>query len=983
MVSENNNSQYTQVVVLAGGLVLLFLGLLFFLGWYTHYLTLVQEYSPLLPMRYNTAIGFVGCGAGFLFLRFGRLGLASLFGVALVLLGGFTLMEHVFNIDYGINQLLGARNSTGEVSNPDRISPSSALCFVLLGTGMISRWVLMRYKHFPYVVGVLGGLVSSLSMVAFSGYYFKLDSLHGWGFITHMEVYAVAGFIIAGICFVVLAWSLDGRVGTRLPDWFPVLFGIGMITITLILWQFYQFLETGDLIQGMDFSIRHAHDALLVFGVTISLLITLILKYNQTAQERLTKLKQEEEKTNRLLHTKNVLNSLLQLATKPHTLDQLLEISLDHILTGTWIATMNKGAIFLYDKDCGKLVMRSQRGIHNSLLQTCNKVPSGECLCGIVFKTGEILFANSHDARHTRRYEEMAAHSHYCVPINTGEQLIGVINLYLHKSHVKSADEEELLGMIAKTLSWIIEHKQHEQGMIEQTVLINNILNSSPDLAIAATDKNYCITYYNEMAEKIFGYTKEQVIGQTVQAIHTREQVAPERFERAVEIVRRDGIYRYRVTQEKNGEKSVISSRVSGIMNQSGQISGYILVSQDITDQMRMEESLRTAKEHAEKSAQAKSVFLATMSHDIRTPMNAILGMGEILKESGLNQEQSNYLRILTNAGKNLLALINDILDLSKVEAGQLSIEALSFDLHQLTEETHRILLDTATAKNIVFDYRIQSDCPQFVVGDPERIRQVLLNLIGNAIKFTERGSVKLSLDPLDNDLIKFTLTDTGIGIKESEIEFIFEPFKQADKSISHRFGGTGLGLSICKRLVEAMGGSIQVQSEIGKGTVFQFTVRLPRSAGLISDETLAKVIPEDTAEAHLEHTSAAISMHILLVDDTEDNRLVIKAFLKKTPHRLVVAVNGEEGVKKFIADKFDLVLMDIQMPVLDGYGATLQIRKWEQAQGLSPTPIVALTADAMRNDMERTAAVGCDLHLSKPVKKAHLLNVINQFIQR
>lgn len=799
---------------------------------------------------------------------------------------------------------------------------------------------------------------------------------------TQMAIYIALGFVLLGMGLVAIAWSHNTGKVTCLPDWFPLVSGIGMVTVTLILWQVYHDMDSGIEESILNFSLKNAHDALLLFGLLLSGVLALTVHYNQTAQQRLLRLQREEEKSQKLIQTKNVLNALLQSATEPHSFDQLLEIAMDHILTGTWIATLRKGAVFLYDEDSDALVLRFQKDLDASLLKTCARVASGECLCGLVLKTRQVVFSDASDSRHTKSYKGMQPHSHYCVPIHSGNRLLGVFNVYLPAGHVRNAQEEEFFKIVANTLSGIIVYKQHDAKMLEKTAFINSILNSSPDLAIAATDLDFRITYYNDKAEEIFNHTKAQAIGQTVQSIHTRERVDAGRFDRAVEIVRREGIYRYVVNQSKNGQTRIISSKVSGILNQNNEIIGFVLVSQDITDQKQMEFDLRVAKERAEESTMAKSAFLATMSHEIRTPMNAILGMGEVLKDSGLNQEQSEFLQVLTNAGRNLLALINDILDLSKVEAGQLAIESLSFDLREFVEGTHRILLKAALDKELVFNFHIQKACPNLVVGDPERIRQVLLNLIGNAIKFTQRGSITLLVAPLQQDFISFTLSDTGIGIPANRIGLVFEPFKQADESISRRFGGTGLGLSICKQLVEAMGGTISVESEVGKGTVFRFVIRLPRSVGIIADPELARIPLHVDSDPQLLQPLTERVMKILLVDDAEDNHLVIHAFLRKTPHQLVDVVNGEEGVRRFKAESFDLVLMDMQMPVLDGFNATRQMRQWELEQGLSSVPIVALTANAMKEDMEKTAEVGCNLHLSKPLRKAHLFDVINRFSQ-
>jgi PAS domain S-box-containing protein len=397
-----------------------------------------------------------------------------------------------------------------------------------------------------------------------------------------------------------------------------------------------------------------------------------------------------------------------------------------------------------------------------------------------------------------------------------------------------------------------------------------------------------------------------------------------------------------------------------------------------IIERRQLVDKLNNAVGLAQKANTAKSQFLASMSHEIRTPMNAILGMGEVLRDSELNIEQNKTLKILTNAGNSLLALINDILDLSKIEAGQLQIETASFNICELVEETHQILAHKASEKGINFTFKFHPDCPHLVVGDSQRLRQVLLNLIDNAIKFTTKGDVALAVTKQQYDYIQFNISDTGIGISQDHIKKIFDPFMQADGSTSKRFGGTGLGLSICSHLIKAMGGEIQVQSKENKGSVFDFTIRLPKSDPAFSDDKLVEVVRKserrDVTHQQIPHTS----LKILLVDDEETNRMVITLFLKKTDHKITEAVNGEEAIKLFKSDTFDLVLMDMQMPVLNGLTATQQIRDWEKEQKRQPTIIIALTANAMRKDVERALEAGCDIHISKPIRKAHLFETIS-----
>jgi signal transduction histidine kinase/post-segregation antitoxin (ccd killing protein)/HPt (histidine-containing phosphotransfer) domain-containing protein len=422
----------------------------------------------------------------------------------------------------------------------------------------------------------------------------------------------------------------------------------------------------------------------------------------------------------------------------------------------------------------------------------------------------------------------------------------------------------------------------------------------------------------------------------------------------------------------RDGKQTVVSYNATTFYDRDRTLQGVLAVSRDVTERKLVEAELQQAKAAAESASRTKSDFLASMSHEIRTPMNAIIGIADLLAKTPLDAEQDKYVQIFRRAGDNLLNLINDILDLSKVEASQLELERTGFSLKDHLDKVTEMLAGRAREKGLALVWEIAPNVPADLVGDPTRLRQVLINLLGNAIKFTESGEVALRVAPdADSSVptaLRFTVSDTGIGIPSEKLGQVFEPFTQADSSTTRRFGGSGLGLTISKRLVELMGGRIWVESTVGKGSVFGFAVPF---------ESCAAADRPTAAPAGTGPEAPLPALRILLAEDSPDNCTITLAYLEDTPYRVDVAENGAIAREKFITGHYDLVLMDRQMPIMDGLTATRAIRAWEQANDRLPTPIIALTASALKRDREMCLAAGCTAFLTKPIKQEVLLQAI------
>ncbi|BEH10744.1 MULTISPECIES: ATP-binding protein [Geobacter] len=393
------------------------------------------------------------------------------------------------------------------------------------------------------------------------------------------------------------------------------------------------------------------------------------------------------------------------------------------------------------------------------------------------------------------------------------------------------------------------------------------------------------------------------------------------------------------------------------------------------------QQELRAAAAAADAATTAKSELLAHASHEIRSQLQLISGAIDLFRQTRLDETQRHYLDGFQHANDLLLCLVNDILDTSLLEAGHLRLESLPFDLAGLVAATGTQLLWQAQRKGLELSWHVSPDVPPRILGDPARVQQVIVNLAGNAIKFTPEGTVTIRVEripvPLtasSSAMIRFVIEDTGIGIPVDRLGGIFESYDQGSPETPKRFGGTGLGLAIAKGLIEAMDGDISVESSEGRGS--RFIVTIPFCLTITGGR-------QASADGQEKASESAPPLRILVAEDAEDIRMLIAAFLRGASHQVRSAANGREALDMFMAEDFDLVLMDIQMPVMDGYTATRTLREWEREQGRAPVPVVALTACAEKSDSLKTIEAGCTSHLSKPIRKDTLLRTVAELARQ
>ena len=429
-----------------------------------------------------------------------------------------------------------------------------------------------------------------------------------------------------------------------------------------------------------------------------------------------------------------------------------------------------------------------------------------------------------------------------------------------------------------------------------------------------------------------------------------------------MENICRENNYSIRAEKTSNDELGVLVAGINSMLDNLERRDAQLLV----------------AKREAEHANRAKSRFLAQMSHEIRTPMNGVLGIASLLLKTSLDDKQRTFVQAIFRSGESLLNLINDILDFSKIEAGKLELERIHFNLRELTEETIDLFSNRSSEKNVRLACFVQASVPAYIIGDPGRLRQVLMNLLGNALKFTSNGDVSLNVFPGEdggnNEIsLRFEIRDSGIGISPDKQREIFSAFSQADGSTTRKFGGTGLGLAICRQLVGLMGGEIGVESREGAGSVFWFTGVFP-----VGNADKVAALPGESA---IIDESLRFTARVLVAEDNATNQIVARGMLEQAGLRVDMVENGREAVAAAKKDVYELIFMDCQMPVMDGYEATGRIRQMEKEAAISRIPIIALTAHAMKGDREHCLAVGMDDHLTKPFTEKQLYFILEKWL--
>ena len=538
-------------------------------------------------------------------------------------------------------------------------------------------------------------------------------------------------------------------------------------------------------------------------------------------------------------------------------------------------------------------------------------------------------------------------------------------------------DQQNLEQLLAEKEALLENEQASHQQIHRLSLALEQIAES-----VVITNLTGGIEYVNEAFARHSGYSRKELIGRNPRILESGK-TPRETYVALWAALRRGQTWQGEFcNRRKDGSEYTESAVISPVRQVNGQITHYVGAKTDITLRKRSEEELRQAKEAAEAANVAKSRFLASMSHEIRTPMNGILGMAQLLQMPNISEaERQDYARTILGSGQELLALLNDILDLSKIEAGKVELESVALEPGRVIGETQGLFAEIARDKGL----RIETDCSgaaRHYLGDAHRLRQMLTNLVSNAVKFTARGCVRIEAREVVRDagavVLEFSVTDTGIGIVREEQSLLFQPFSQGDASITRNYGGTGLGLSIVRTLARLMGGEAGFESEAGHGSRFWFRIR----AGLVAaDEHSREAAPPPGAAPSTGAAPAKFSGRVLVVEDNPVNQKVIELLLQKFGLSTALAGDGQQAIDALMrGEEADLILMDVHMPRMDGHAATARIRDWERNTGRRH-PIVALTADAFWEDRRRCLAAGMDDVMTKPIVLGVLKEVLGKWL--
>ena len=933
------------LAVLVGGAVLI--------GWALDVAALKSVLPGWVSMKPNTAVAFIMIGVALLLFRppssFGLhpsalVSLLSRF-CALVagLIGLLSLGEYVFGWNPGFDRWLFCE-PTGTVgtSYPGRMAPDSAVCFVMLAAGLETARTMRHRSWMLGCIMVLGGLVLALSLAAMLNYFTPALGAFGWGGMTLMAVPTAIVFAVLGVALFLIVWP-EIAAFCSLGRKTTVAYVLGLVLVVFI------GLTSSRSVLWLSETARRVNHAEQVSGAITDVMAEAAKAQSHTRGYVITGgeryLRAEQAAAARCRERLAALRLLISDPAQ-QARDVRLEAQINEVIQ--WFSqviaarrTGGSGTVPLDIIDHGEDLMDSLRAL-------VAQMDDAEML---------LLQQWQRDSSNVSRF------THLVIITGTAVGLIIFLSVLFGLNRAETEGRQALVTLTASEVRYRRLFEAARDGVL--------ILDAETGMVVDV----------NPYLIELLGVTREVFLGKKVWELGFFKDIVANEAN-FVELQQKQYIrYEDMALEGHDGKRHEVEF-VSNVylVNKQKVIQCNI---RDITERKALEAQLAEALLQANAANNAKSEFLGIMAHELRNPLSGVLGSAELLSYTPLDDEQKGYVRTISSSGEHLLAVVNDTLDFSSMEAGTLAIRPAPFDLASLVKLSSDIVRKSTADKGLAFHCDVAAGVPAQITGDERRIRQILINLLSNAVKFTSDGSVSFRVTR-SGEFLDFSVEDTGLGIPSEALARLFQLFTQADSTINQKYGGTGLGLAVSKRLAEAMGGTISVVSAPGKGSTFTFHLPLEAPAGGVVSAPPHLFMGADGASPSSPRAEASMAPEdalVLVVDDDTDSRTLAGKMLQSLGYRAEFAADGAQAVKAFVPEKYFAILMDMAMPVMDGLEATKKIREIEATAGCH-VPIIAFTANMMPGERERHLAVGMDDFLSKPFKRAELATVLACFAQ-
>jgi PAS domain S-box-containing protein len=1003
------------------------LGLVAYAGWCLGLPTLIRLHPALLPMQADTALGFVAAGLALRVLGRGRRWLALALASVLVLYASLSVIEFTLRADFGLHHWhTGGRLAvTGVASTP--MARATGVLFAWFGMIVVSMALVRERQATAYLAGVGGAAMLSAACLGLGARLFGFVPDAQWmREASHMAWQTLGGMVLLAAALVVgsvTRWRRN-RVQASLP---AIQIAVCAVACSTFFWQVTvahdRALAEREMGAHADAVQRRLTDRVTIHTEALERMagrLEFAGRFDAPAFEH--------NSVAYLRHAPDLL--ALAFADASGIVREVVPLAGHESVRGLRLgaeptraaalqrARWERGAVVsghvrLRTGQLGFLALQ-QVGIAGRqgfviavfALDRLLDVTAGGGAAAVVLADGQVIAATRTDRPRggwsTTRTLAFGSEPWTLrvsfgpaslspsllsrLVLTTGmaiSALLSGVTFLLIREWRRNAE----LTATRQELTDIVTEQGETQRILWDATTLHTAILDSANCSIVSSDADGVIQTWNATAERWLGYSSAEVVGQQgAPILHVREELVqraselsaelqepvPPGFDVLVALARRGRSDERDWTYvRRDGSRFPVRLSMTALHDFEGQVTGFLGVATDMTEPTRIQAELRQARDAALAATQAKSAFLATMSHEIRTPIAGVIGLAGMLLESELPDESRDLARTLQQSSENLLAIINDVLDFSKIEAGALTLEEVDLDLRATVEGVVDLLSPIARAKGLSLDATVASHVPSALLGDPHRLRQILLNLVGNAIKFTASGSVSIRVTSTEQDgaiVVTTEVADTGVGIAPDAQARLFKAYVQAEASTSRSFGGTGLGLAICQQLTDLMHGEIGVRSAVGQGSTFWFTARLrPQTAPLAAAPSFrpSPVTPR----------AADISLRVLVAEDNVVNQRVAASLLRKLGHEVAIAENGLEALSAIARERFDVVLMDGQMPRMDGYDATRRLRASEPAG--TRLPVVALTAETSADVRSRCLDAGMDDCLTKPLRLAELDRVL------